>query len=58
MIFIAVVCIIAALFYCVAAAIVGGMTWRSTLDWHFLAGACLYTAAAILLTLWLLGSCA
>ena len=58
MIFIAVVCIIAALFYCVAAAIVGGMTWRNTLDWHFLAGACFYTIAAILLTLWLLGSCA
>ena len=58
MIFIAVVCIIAALFYCVAAAIVGGVTWCDTHDWRFFAGTCLYTTAAILLTLWFLGNCA
>ena len=57
MIFIAVVCIIAALFYCVAA-IVGGMTWRSTHDWRFFAGTCLYAIAAILITVWLLENCA
>lgn len=58
MIFIAIICIIAALLYCVAAAIVGWMTWRDTCDWHFLAGTCLYIIAAILLTIWLLGNCA
>lgn len=58
MIFIAIICIIAALLYCVAAAIVGWMTWRDTRDWHFLAGTCLYIIAAILLTIWLLGNCA
>lgn len=58
MIFIAIVCIIAALLYCVAAAIVGWMTWRDTRDWCFLAGTCLYVIAAILLTIWLLGNCA
>lgn len=58
MIFIAIVCIIAALLYCIAAAIVGWMTWRNTRDWHFLASTCLYTIAAILLTVWLLGNCA
>jgi hypothetical protein len=58
MIFIAIICIIATLLYCVAAAIVGWMTWRDTRDWHFLAGTCLYIIAAILLTIWLLGNCA
>lgn len=58
MIFIAIVCIIAALLYCVAAAIVGWMTWQDTRDWHFLAGTCLYVIAAVLLTIWLLGNCA
>ena len=58
MIFIAIVCIIAALLYCAATAIVGWMTWRNTHDWHFLAGAYLYVIAAILLTIWLLGNCA
>lgn len=58
MIFIAIVCIIAALLYCIAAAIVGGMTWHDTRDWRFLAGACLYVIAAVLITIWLLGNCA
>lgn len=58
MIFIAIVCIIAALLYCIAAAIVGWETWCDTRDWHFLAGTCLYVIAAILLTIWLLGNCA
>ena len=58
MIFIAIVCIIAALLYCAATATMGWMTWRNTRDWHFLAGTCLYTIAAILLTIWLLGNCA
>lgn len=58
MIFIAIICIIATLLYCIAAAIVGWMTWRDTRDWHFLAGTCLYIIAAILLTIWLLENCA
>ena len=58
MIFIAIICIIAALLYCIAAAIVGWMTWRDTRDWHFLVGTCLYVIAAVLLTIWLLGNCA
>ena len=58
MVFIAIVCIIAALLYCAATAIVGWMTWRDTHDWHFLAGTCLYVIAAILITIWLLGNCA
>lgn len=58
MIFIIIVCIIAALLYCIAAAIVGGMTWHDTRDWHFLVGACLYVIAAVLITIWLLGNCA
>ena len=58
MIFIAIVCIIAALLYCIAAAIVGWMTWYDTRDWRFLAGACLYAIAAVLITIWLLGNCA
>ena len=58
MIFVAIICIIAVLLYCVAAAIVGWMTWRDTRDWHFFAGTCLYVIAAILLTIWLLGNCA
>ena len=58
MIFIAIVCIIAALLYCIAAAIVGGMTWHDTRDWRFLAGTCLYALTAILLIIWLLGNCA
>lgn len=58
MIFIAIVCVIAALLYCIAAAMVGWMTWYNIRDWHFLAGTCLYIIAAILLTIWLLGNCA
>lgn len=58
MTFIAIVCIIAALLYCVAAAIVGWMTWHDIRDWRFLAGACLYAVAAVLITIWLLGNCA
>lgn len=58
MVFIAIVCVIVALLYCVTTAFVGGMAWRNTRDWHFLAGTCLYIIAAILLTIWLLGSCA
>lgn len=58
MIFIAIVCIIAALLYCIAAAIVGWMTWCDTRDWHFLAGTCFYIIAAILFTIWFLGNCA
>ena len=58
MIFIAIVCIIAVLLYCVAAAIVGWMAWYDTRDWRFLAGFCLYTITAILITIWLLGNCA
>lgn len=58
MIFIAIVCIIAALLSCIAAAIVGWMIWRDTRDWHFLVGTCLYIIAAILLTIGLLGNCA
>ena len=53
-----IVCIIAALLYCVAAAIAGWMTWYDTRDWSFLAGFCLYVIAAILITIWLLGNCA
>ena len=58
MIFIAIVCNIATLLYCIAAAIVGWKTWHDTHDWRFLAGTYLYTIAAILITVWLLGSCA
>lgn len=58
MIFIAIICIIAALLYCVAAAFMGWKTWKNTRDWHFLAGTCFYIIAAILLTIWLLGNCA
>lgn len=58
MIFIAVVCSIATLLYCVTAAFMGWKAWYDTLDWHFLAGTCLYTIAAVLLTIWLLGNCA
>ena len=58
MTFIAIVCIIAALLYCIAAAMVGWMTWYNTRDWHCLAGTCLYAIAAVLLTIWLLGNCA
>lgn len=58
MIFIAIVCIITTLLYCIAAAIVGWKTWCDTRDWYFLAGTCLYVIAAILLTIWLLGNCA
>ena len=58
MIFIAIVCIIFALLYCVAAAFMGWKTWRDTRDWHFLAGTCFYVIAAILLAIWLLGNCA
>lgn len=58
MIFIAIVCIIAALLYCAAAAFMGWVTWHDTRDWRFLAGTCFYTIAIILLTIWLLGNCA
>lgn len=58
MIFIAISCIIATLLYCVAAAIVGWMTWRDARDWHFLAGTCIYIIAAILIIIWLLRNCA
>nr|DAH09486.1 MAG TPA: hypothetical protein [Caudoviricetes sp.] len=58
MVFIAVVCIIAVLLYCIATALIGWMTWRDTHDWRFLAGACLYAIAAIFITVWLLGGCA
>lgn len=57
MTFVAIVCIIFALLYCVAAAITGGMAWSNTRDWRLLAGTCFYIIAAILLTIWLLGSC-
>ena len=56
MIFIAIVCIIAALLYCAATAFMGWATWYDTRDWRFLAGTCLYIIAAILLTVWLLGN--
>ena len=58
MIFIAIICIIAALLCCITAAIVGWMTWRNTRDWHFLVGTCLYIIAAVLVTILLLGNCA
>lgn len=58
MTFIAIVCIIFALLYCVAAAITGGIAWYDTHDWHFLAGTCLYVIAAILIAIWLLENCA
>lgn len=58
MIFIIIVCIIAALLYCIAAAFMGWMTWRDTRDWRFLAGTCLYVITAVLITIWLLGNCA
>ena len=58
MIFIAIVCIIAALLYCTTTTFMGWITWHNTRDWHFLAGTCLYGIAAILLTIWLLGNCA
>lgn len=56
--FIAIVCTIAALLGCVAAAFIGWKAWYDTRDWHFLASTCFYIIAAILLTIWLLGSCA
>lgn len=58
MTFVAVVCIIFALLYCIATAFMGWMMWHNTRDWRFLTGTCLYAIAAILLTIWLLGSCA
>ena len=58
MTFIAIVCIIAALLYCIAATIIGWMTWYDTRDWRFLAGTSLYVIAAVLITIWLLGNCA
>lgn len=58
MTFVAIICIIFALLYCVAAAITGGMAWSDTHDWHFLAGTCFYIIAAILITIWLLKNCA
>lgn len=58
MTFIAIVCIIAALLYCVTAAFAGWVTWYDTRDWHFLAGTCFYVIAAILITIWFLGNCA
>ena len=58
MTFIAIVCIIAALLYCVTAAFLGWVTWYDIRDWRFLAGTCLYVIAAVLLTSWLLGNCA
>ena len=58
MIFMAIVCIIAALLYCIAAAFLGWVTWYNTRDWRFLVGTCLYTIAAVLITILLLGNCA
>lgn len=58
MVFIAIICNIATLLYCVATAFVGWVTWYDTRDWHFLVGACFYIIAAILLTIWLLENCA
>ncbi len=58
MTFVAIVCIIFALLYCVAAAITGAMSYQDTRDWRFLAGTCLYAIAAILITVWLLENCA
>lgn len=58
MIFVSIVCVIFALLYCVAAAFMGWMMWHDTHDWRFLAGTCLYTITAILITIWLLENCA
>lgn len=58
MAFIAVICVIATLLYCVTAAFMGWVTWYDTHDWRFLAGTCLYVIAAILITIWLLENCA
>lgn len=58
MTFIAIVCIIFALLYCVVAAIAGIIAWRDTRDWRFLVGACFYIIAAILITIRLLENCA
>lgn len=58
MTFIAIVCNIFTLLYCVAAAISGSKAWHNTRDWRFLVGTCLYVIAAILLTIWLLENCA
>lgn len=58
MAFIAVICVIATLLYCVTAAFMGWVTWYNTRDWYFLVGTCLYAIAAILLTIWLLRNCA
>ena len=58
MTFVAIVCIIFALLYCVAAAITGAMSYQDTRDWRFLVGTCFYIIAAILITVWLLENCA
>lgn len=58
MIFVAVVCIIAILLYCVTTAFIGWIMWYDTRNWCFLAGTCLYVIAALLITIWLLENCA
>lgn len=58
MVFITIVCMIAVLLYCVAAAFIGWLMWHDTNNWRFLAGTCLYVIAAILITIWLLENCA
>lgn len=58
MVFIAIICIIAILLYCVATAFIGWVMWYDTRDWRFLAGTCLYIVAATSITIWLLGNCA
>lgn len=58
MTFVAIICIIAVLLYCIATAFMGWMTWYDTHNWRFLVGTCFYIIAAILITIWLLGSCA
>lgn len=58
MITVAILAIVAGMFYCMAMSILGWMSWQDKKDWHFLAGTILYGITSILLAVWLLRSCA
>lgn len=58
MTFVAIICIIVVLLYCVTTAFMGWIIWYDTRNWRFLTGTCFYVIAAILITIWLLGNCA
>lgn len=49
---IAVLAVIFGGLYCAALAILGGISYYNTCDWHFLAGAILYGIAFILCLYW------